>query len=254
MEILIDGIRVNYLDLGDKGSDGAVLILQGWGTTAELYKGLAEHLAGYMRVLLPELPGFGKTPEPKRAFSADDYADFALAFLRALGITRVNLIGHSNGGRIMMKLCAREDAGVRFEKLVFIDSAGIPAKKTLRKRLRQRLFKIGKLLLRPFPGVLERYAGRHGSEDYRNASPLMRQTMVKLINEDFRPLMPKIRQPSLLVWGTCDRDTPIENARLMEKLIPDAGLVEVAGAGHYSYLEQPAFVYRVLDSFFGVKA
>jgi pimeloyl-ACP methyl ester carboxylesterase len=216
--------------------------------------GLAEHLAGYMRVLLPELPGFGKTPEPERAFSADDYADFTLSFLRALGISKVNLIGHSNGGRIMMKLCVRENTGVRFNKLVFIDSAGITPRKTLKKRLRQRLFKMGNLLLKPFPRALERYASSHGSEDYRNASPLMRQTMVKLINEDFRPLMPKIRQPSLLIWGTDDRDTPIENARIIEKLIPDAGLVEVAGAGHYSYLEQPAFVYRVLDSFFGVRA
>jgi pimeloyl-ACP methyl ester carboxylesterase len=251
VELLVEGIRTYYLDLGGTDSPETALILQGWGTGAELYSGLAEHLSKYMRVLLPELPGFGRTPEPARAFSADDYADFTLAFLRALGVNRLNLIGHSNGGRIIMKLCAREDAGIEIRKLVFIDSAGIIAKKTLKKRLRQTLFKIGKLALRPFPEALERYRNRHGSEDYRKASPIMKETLVRLVNEDFRPLMPNIRQPALLIWGTADRDTPLEHGRIMARLLPDAGLVEVPGAGHYSYLERPAFVYRVLDSYFG---
>lgn len=253
MNILINGIEVNYLDYGCSEGRDTVLILQGWGTRAELYTGLAGHLSKSMRVLLPELPGFGKTAEPDRPFSADDYANFTLAFLKALGISKVHLIGHSNGGRIIMKLCTRENTGIVFEKLVFIDSAGIIAKKTLKKKIKQLCFKIGKLLLRPFPKALEKYRNSRGSEDYRNASPLMKQTLVKLINEDFKPLMPRIKQPALLIWGTQDKDTPIEHGRIMETLLPDAGLVEVVGAGHYSYLEQPNFVYRVLDSYFGVK-
>ncbi len=251
MNIRISGIDVNYLEFGNESSRDTVLILQGWGTKAQLYTGLAEHLSKTMRVLLPELPGFGQTPEPERPFSADDYADFTLAFLKALNVTKVHLIGHSNGGRIMMKLCTRENTGIEPGKLVFIDSAGIVAKKTLKKRIKQTCFKIGKLLLRPFPRALNKYRNSRGSEDYKNASPLMKQTLVKLINEDFKPLMPRIKQPALLIWGTQDRDTPIEYGRIMERLIPDAGLVEVSGAGHYSYLEQPNFVYRVLDSYFG---
>jgi pimeloyl-ACP methyl ester carboxylesterase len=252
VEIPVGGICVNYLDIGNKDAAETVLILQGWGTKAELYSGLAEHLSKSMRVLLPEFPGFGKTPEPKTAFSADDYADFTLAFLKAMGINKVSLIGHSHGGRVIMKLTTRGDVGIEFKKLVFIDSAGIIQKKTLKKRIRQAAFKLCKTCLKPFPKALERYRNSHGSADYRNASPIMKQSLVKLVNEDFTPLMPKIKQPALLIWGTMDKDTPIENGRIMEKLIPDAGLVEVPGAGHYSYLEQPAFVYRVLDSYFNV--
>ena len=55
----VSGIPVNYLDLGS-GPETAV-ILQGWGTNLSLYQALGEHLAQHMRVLIPELPGFGES-------------------------------------------------------------------------------------------------------------------------------------------------------------------------------------------------
>lgn len=251
----IDGISVNYLDLGEKENE-TVLILQGWGTHAGLYTAMAEHLSAYMRVLLPELPGFGQSGEPKKPFSADDYADFTEKFLSALGVTRLSIICHSNGGRITMKLVTREQDKFIYDKLVFIDSAGVVHEKTARQKAKQSVYKAGKsfLSLAPvisaFPNALENYRSKHGSADYRSASPIMRQTLVKLVNEDFRPLMPKINLPSLLIWGTNDADTPLSDGKVFEQLIPNAGMVEVQGAGHYSYLEQPQLVFRVLDSFF----
>ena len=74
MTIEVRGIKVNYLHFG-QGAE-TLLILQGWGTNAGLYRALAEHLGQHMQVLLPELPGFGETPEPQRAWDAGDYADF----------------------------------------------------------------------------------------------------------------------------------------------------------------------------------
>ena len=107
MKLNIDGISVNC---SDSGSGDVVLILQGWGTNMSLYSALAAHLAQNMRVILPELPGFGETAEPAEPFSADDYADFVEKLLRELGITRCSLIGHSNGGRIIMKLVTRKQS------------------------------------------------------------------------------------------------------------------------------------------------
>ena len=80
MKINIDGININY---SDSGSGDVVLILQGWGTNMSLYSALAAHLSQNMRVILPELPGFGETPEPAEPFCADDYADFTEKLLRA---------------------------------------------------------------------------------------------------------------------------------------------------------------------------
>lgn len=257
MKINIDGIPVNYTD---SGSGEAVLILQGWGTNISLYSALAEHLAQSMRVILPELPGFGETPEPPEPFSADDYADFAEKLLRALGISRCSLIGHSNGGRIIMKLVTRQQGEFSYDRLVFMDSAGIVHEKSAKQKAQQRTYRLGKKLLglapvkALFPSALEKLQSSRGSADYRAASPLMRATLVKLVNEDFRALMPRISQPSLLIWGSEDRDTPIADAKIFEELIPNAGLVEVYGAGHYAHLEHPAFVFRVLNSFFGSPA
>ena len=246
----VRGIPVHYDTFG-QGPETAV-ILQGWGTDRSLYRDLAAHLGETMLVYLPELPGFGETPEPPEPMDAEDYASFTLDLLRVLGVRRTHLIGHSNGGRILLVL-ASEERDIAFDKLVFLDSAGLVPPKTAKKKLKTTLFKVGKALLAPFPAALERYRQSHGSADYRAASPLMRQTLVKLVTRDLRDLMPKIRNPSLLIWGEKDADTPLWMAKVFEERIPDAGLVTVPGAGHYAHLEQPRFVFRVLDAFFGGK-
>ena len=248
MIVEVRGIPVNYISCGE-GPETAV-ILQGWGTNASLYKDLAAHLGQRMHVYLPELPGFGETPEPPEPWGAEDYAAFVLELLAALDIRETHLIGHSNGGRIMLVL-ASQPRSVKFGKLVFLDAAGVVPRPTMKKKLRTALYKTGKAFLSPFPRALEAWRQKRGSADYRAASPLMRQTLVKLVNRDLTDLMPAIPNPSLLIWGEKDADTPLWMGKVFEEKIPDAGLVTVPGAGHYAYLEQPRFVFRVLDSFFG---
>jgi pimeloyl-ACP methyl ester carboxylesterase len=71
------------------------------------------------------------------------------------------------------------------------------------------------------------------------------------VNEDLRRHMPHITAPTLLVWGSDDTATPLRDARIMERMIPDAGLVVFEGAGHYSFLDRPAGFAAVIDSFLG---
>ena len=88
-----------------------------------------------------------------------------------------------------------------------------------------------------------------GSSDYKNASPMMRQIMSKVVNEDLQHLMPSIQAETLLVWGELDDATPLSDAKIMEKKIPGAGLVVFSGAGHYSYLDCLGQFFRVIDVF-----
>ncbi|NLL38368.1 MAG: alpha/beta hydrolase [Clostridiales bacterium] len=256
MTVNIDGIPVYY---SDEGAGDCVLILEGWGTNLSLYAGISKHLSKSHRVITPDLPGFGRTPPPERAWEVKDYVQFIESFSVALGIERAILIGHSHGGRVAIRMAADENVRLRVPKIVLIDSAGIVHKKTPKQKLRLYTYKMGKKVLssppvkKLFPDVLEGLRKRMGSEDYRNAVPVMRQTLVNVISEDLREYMPKIKQPTLLIWGDRDTATPIEDAYIMEKLIPDSGLVTIKGAGHYSYLEQPVLVGRVLDSFLGVE-
>ena len=77
----------------------------------------------------------------------------------------------------------------------------------------------------------------------------MRATMSRLVNTDLRPVMPDISCPTLLIWGSNDTATPLSDAKQMEKLIPDAGLVAFPGCGHYSFLDNPVQFAAVLNSF-----
>ena len=74
----------------------------------------------------------------------------------------------------------------------------------------------------------------------------MRATLVRVVNEDLRPHLNQIQASTLLVWGDADADTPLHLGRVMERLIPDAGLVTFSGRGHYAYLEEtPRFAHIV---------
>ncbi len=255
MYIDINGINTHY---EDRGSGDAVVILHGWGTDLSLYEGLIAHISKTHRVIAPELPGFGETQEPPASWNVDDYSAFVLKFLEALKIKKAVLIGHSNGGRIIIKTVG---CGSKIEvpKVILIGSAGLVHEKTPEQLRRQKRYKLGKTILSSapvkavFPSALEKFKQRSGSEDYRNATPIMRETLVKLVNEDLSHLLTSIKQPTLLIWGENDDSTPLADAKRMQELLPDGGLVVVKGAGHYCYLEQPSFVYRVIDSFLGVK-
>ena len=107
-----------------------------------------------------------------------------------------------------------------------------------------------KLLHFLYPDAVENMRKKRGSADYNNATPIMRQTLVKVVNEDLKPLISQISCPTLIVWGDNDTATPIDDARQMEQIIPDAGLVVCEGAGHYSFLEQPVKVHGALKVFF----
>lgn len=252
MEMMLGSRRISYID---QGFGAPVLLLHGWGAPAALYRLIIDQLSAQYRVIAPDLPGFGGSDEPDTAWCVDDYVDFALDFVRALGIDRATLIGHSFGGRMIIKLLNRKNSGFTADRVILIDAAGIRPKRTLGYHVRVRSYKLAKWFLGTklvrslYPDALKDLQKNAGSSDYRNASPIMRQTMVRCINEDLTDLLGGVYPPTLLIWGENDTDTPLSDGQLMEKKIPDAGLVVLSGAGHFSFSEQWGVCSRVLDSF-----
>ena len=92
-----------------------------------------------------------------------------------------------------------------------------------------------------------------GSEDYRNATPIMRDTLVKLVNTDVTEYLKDIKRPTLLIWGEKDTATPICDGEIMEKLIPDAGLVRIPNCSHYVFIEQMSYVNKIIYTFLNAK-
>ena len=208
-----------------------------------------EWLAQSHQVYALDLPGFGTSQMPPIAWDTSDYARFVTAFLEKFRIPKVHLIGHSFGGRISIILSAEHPEKV--DKLILVDSAGIKPPRTTKYYFRVSIAKVGKLLRRcgKYGNYLANVVSqRTGSKDYREAGD-MRATLVKVVNQDLRALLPRIAASTLLIWGEDDKDTPVSFGRIMEKEIPDAGLVVLKEAGHFSYLDQFPQFCRIVASF-----
>ena len=249
MTVKISDINVNYFAEGSPDSETALVMLHGWGSNIELFKNCAAPISAKYFVTAPDMPGFGGTPEPPAAWNVDDYTDFVIEYIKALGLKRVILLGHSFGGRVIIKLVNRKDLPFTVEKLILVDSAGIRPEKTEQQLKKEKVMKLGKKLLSASPRLIEKMQSMVGSADYKAASPLMREVLINVVNEDLSHLLPHITQETLLVWGTADTATPVSDAEKMEQLIPNAGLARIEGAGHYSFLENPVLFNAIIKSY-----
>ncbi|MDE0084094.1 MAG: alpha/beta hydrolase [Candidatus Poribacteria bacterium] len=241
----IDNLKIAYQV---EGTGTPVVLLHGWGGEANSFRPVFDSLSRFYRVYALDLPGFGLSEIPPTAWDASDYAKFLSAFFHKLNINKAHLIGHSYGGRISIVMAAEEPE--KIDKLILVDSAGIIPPRTAKYYIQISLAKVGRLMRycgAPGNRLADNIAQRVGSKDYREAGP-MRATMVKSVNQNLRPLLPKIQASTLLIWGENDTDTPISFGRIMEKEIPDARLIVLKDAGHFSYLDQlPQFCETVTD-------
>ncbi len=236
------------------GSGQTLLLIHGWGAEIASFGMIPSILAKRFDVVALDLPGFGQTPLPDRVWGTEDYANLVVEFMRQMNLGCVTLVGHSFGGKTSIAVSAHHPEHVK--KVVLVDSAGIRPARGPDYYLRVSAVKIirrvlGLPLLRAYREPLMRAIySRIGSSDYSAAThPTFRATFVKVVNEDMRHLLPLIKAPTLLYWGSADPDTPLADAKLMERLIPDAGLVVVQGAGHFSYLADVDHFCRVVTHF-----
>ena len=250
----IRGQKIAYARYGE-GED-AIVILHGWGCNKEMFAPIAEHLAAHCCVIVPDLCGFGESPEPAAPLSVEEHTDMILEFIASFGFRSVSLVGHSYGGRLILKAFSKKPLPFAVKRVLLVDAAGIRPKKSLWQHLSLAAYKCGRRVLetRPlkalFPNAADNWRRRRGSADYNAASPVMRQTLVLAVNEDLSHCLPQIDVPTLLFWGECDDATPLADAKKMEKSIPDAGLVVLPGGGHFSFLENTPYFLRVADAFF----
>jgi pimeloyl-ACP methyl ester carboxylesterase len=221
-------------------------MLHGWGRSLDGLRPLGELLAGSCQVVLIDLPGFGNSPLPSAASNAGggwttvDYTERVKSFLDQEGIARCALLGHSFGGRIAVRLAARYPESV--EGVVLVGTAGLKRERTLLEESRIRLIRAfvssakwvdGTFGTRFFQHYL---ANRFGSRDYQAAGEL-RRTLVKTVNEDLTSEAHSIQQPTLLLWGARDGETPLDVARNFNRLIRNSKLHIFPNKGHEPFAD-----------------
>ncbi len=245
------GLKIEYTICGN--GDIPVLLLHGWGASFDTYRGIMSALDDRCKFYAVNFPGCGGSEAMKEPWDVDDYCDFVVEFLKTVNVENPIIIGHSHGGRVTMKLAA--DGRLNPPKIVLLDAAGLIPKKSFKQKVRAKNFKmIKKVLTLPVlknhtEGLLDKARNHYGSADYNAAPEVLRNTMVKLVNTDIRDILHNIKCPSLLIWGENDTATPLADAKVIESLIPDAGLCVIKGTGHFSFCEKPYEAHAILRSF-----
>lgn len=239
MQIVYKDTNINYVFYDNKSKTN-LIYLHGWGQNIEMMMPIAKPFCDKYNVLVIDLPGFGLSDEPKEAWDLYQYADMVNFFVKELKLDNPILIGHSFGGKISLCYALK----YKTKKLVLM---GSPYERKISKpTFKMKVFKF--LKKTPFASFAKKHMG---STDYRNASDMMRNVLVKHVNLDLKEEVKKIKCPTLLIWGTNDEAVDYEEALVLEKLIPDSGLVTYEGCTHYAYLERINQTINILNSFIG---
>lgn len=240
-QIAINGLQVNYTIAG---SGPNLLVLHGWGKGSGPYKDVQVRLAqhGY-KVVVPDLPGFGKSSAPATAWGVDEYVDFVLRFVDVLGLGKFFLLGHSFGGQVALQFSVNYPD--RIEGLILCAAAAIRRKPDLKKRIIQIVSGMGSILFSLWPfSMFSNIAGRAfyrllGSGDWRYSQGVMKYVRQKVVRQDLSSVAPRVISPTLIIWGDRDQATPIQDAYTLNNTIPGSSLEVIPGVGHRLYAEAP---------------
>lgn len=226
---------INHIQFG-KGQD--IIFLHGWGGSTASFYNTATRLSKNYRVTLIDFYGFGKTPMPDYPLYVSDYAQSIIELIDHYKMNDVILIGHSFGGRVAIYIASKY--GYLLNKLILVDSAGLKPRRCLiyyYKILKHKIFR--------------RFGIKHksGSKDYQKLNNIEKQTFKNIVNDDLTYLAKKITLPTLIFWGSKDKETAIYMARKLKKFINGSCLIIFNGAGHFSYVEQPDIFYKLVVTF-----
>lgn len=235
------GIKINYKDFGNKEGT-PIVYLHGWGQNIQMMEPIAKPLEKTHRLIILDLPGFGISDEPETAWELNDFVEMLKELMKKLNIDKPSLIGHSFGGKISLLYASKYEVN----KLMLLAS---PYKVKIKKpSMKVKILK--KLATLPGLGNIAEKMKKHlGSTDYKNASPTMREILVKHVNTDLTEDAKKITCPTFIIWGTNDEAVPVEDAYELEKIIKDSGLSIYEGCTHYAYLERLGQTNAIIKTF-----
>lgn len=250
-KIIIDNLETNYKTAG---GGPAVLILHGWGGSSDSWIEVQKNLAsqGY-QVIVPDLPGFGKSKTPLQSWGIADYVRWFKEFTDSLNLVNFYLIAHSFGGQVAAKFAVNYPE--RINKIIFCASAAIRPKPGLKTRIIYRLAKVGNALFTP--KYLARFKDgarnffyiflRH--RDYAKADGAMKETIKRVLDEDLLSDLSLIKTKTLIIWGEQDKLIPVKYASIFKEKIGNSELVIMPKIGHSPHLEVPQKLAEIIVDF-----
>ena len=228
-----------------------LLILPGWGDVYNTFSFIIDYFKEYFSIYYVYYPGFGKSKELNQEFTIYDYADSILFLLEKEKIKKPIILAHSFGGRIVSLLIGKYK--VKCLKLILIDVAGIKhfslkvfCKKYIYKFLKMIRFLLPCCLREIYLVKIFKY---FSSSDYLNIPSCMRKTFQNIVSLDLRKYYKQIKCDTLIIWGSNDKDTPLDDAYYLNKIISNSGLIVYKNSGHFSYYEKSYETIKILYSY-----
>ncbi len=224
-QVEVRGRRANYLVAG-RGEP--VVLLHGLCGSSLWWSRNMESLAWRHRVYALDLPGFGSLGRRSR-FELAKAAAWVRDWMRAVGLERAHIVGHSMGGYIAMRLAATEPQAVA--RLALVAPAGVP----MGRSLVGQLYPLTMAAVRSAPSFLPILA-----YDTLRAGPLTAaRAGIDLLAQDVRDAARQIEAPTLLVWGRHDPLVPPAHGAVLRHQLPNARLLLLDRAGHMPMYDRP---------------
>lgn len=245
MKQVFNGININFRVQKNQNGDNFVLLLHGWGGNLNSFRGLEDYLLqNNYSIINLDFPGFGASDLPPENYNLDDYVKIVVEMLKFLNISKTDVVCHSFGGRVAIKLASLTTL---VNRLILVDSAGLKPKFSFKRYFKQKKYKF--LKWTNTKGITKKDLSKYGSDDYRALPEQMKPVFCRVVNEDLTCLLPKISADTLIIWGKKDEVTPFYMAKKFNKKIKNSGLVTFEDAGHFCYLKNHDKFLLIIKSF-----
>ncbi len=224
------------------GNGNPVVFLHGWGCDGNVFVPIVSMLNGF-ECYLVDFNGFGKSPKPPiSGWNVENYAEALRLFLIRHNISKVSIVAHSFGGRVALVFAAKYPHLV--DRMLLVAPAGI---RTFSFR---RWYRVRKYKFIKFFAKKEDLSTKFGSADYNSCDSDMRNTFVKVVNQDLSRFAKKVCCPVLIVNGRKDAATPLKHAKRLCRIVPNCLLTEIDG-GHFGFFRNPNAFAQTITYFLG---
>lgn len=221
------------------GAGEPVVMVHGLSGSTRWWSHTVPALVQRYQVFLVDLPGFGSMWRARGRFVLAEAADWLRSWMEAVGLPQANLVGHSMGGYICMRLAARSPEAV--SRLVLVNAAGVPSGRSMLSHVVPVLREGA----RPVPSYLPILV-----HDGLRAGPFTVLRLAReLMIEDVRDDLKRIEAPTLIIWGEKDALVPLSLGRVLRERITSSRLLVLKGARHAPMIEKPGEFNRALLAF-----
>jgi len=238
-QVFIKNQTVNYKVFGQ---GEPFLILHGWGSKSDRWQQVAEKLAEHkLKILVPDLPGFGKSQAPGEPWTLNSYVEWIREFSLAVPELKKEfyVLGHSFGGNLAAKFCIKYNQQVK--KLYLVSSSCLRTVST-KKKLLAKFSKIAKVFsFVPYYPQLRKgfYKYIIRRSDYPYVEGVMKETYLNVIAEDLSLKLSFVRVPTVIIWGDKDALTPVTDAKRIHEKIRNSKLIVLPGFEHSLQIQAP---------------